>query len=116
MLVRPTSVTKPATETLKASGVEIRVGSLTDDFEKLKQHLEGVNILISAVDARVVGEQREIFRAAKEVGVQRVVPCDWATPGAKGVRFLTDVVRVSTFVRCRAQAGNLRAVVVGAEI
>ncbi|RPD53608.1 NAD-P-binding protein [Lentinus tigrinus ALCF2SS1-6] len=91
VLVRPTSVTKPATEVLKASGVEIRVGSLTDDFGKLKQYVQGVDILISAVDARVVGEQREIFRAAKEVGVQRVVPCDWGTPGRKGVRMLFDV-------------------------
>ena len=92
-MVRPASLSKTCMSHLKTNGVEIRVGSLTDNFEKLKQHLEGVDILISAVDARVVGEQREIFRAAKEVGVQRVVPCDWATPGAKGVRFLTDVVR-----------------------
>ncbi|KAI0705996.1 NAD-P-binding protein [Cerioporus squamosus] len=91
LAVRPTSVTKPATEELKAAGVEIRVGSLTDDYEKLKQLLHGVDILISAVDARVVGEQREIFRAAKDVGVQRVVPCDFATPGRKGVRLLADV-------------------------
>ncbi|KAI0706022.1 NAD-P-binding protein [Cerioporus squamosus] len=90
VVVRATSVTKPATEKLKASGVEIRVGSLTDDYEKLKQLLQGVDILISAVDARVLSEQRQIFRAAKEVGVQRVVPCDWATPGARGVRILTD--------------------------
>ncbi len=93
MSVRPTSVTKPATQTLKASGVEIRVGALTDDYEKLKQQLQGVDVLISAVDAWVLGKQREIFRAAKEVGIQRVVPCDWATPGAKGVRFIADVVR-----------------------
>ncbi|TFK84450.1 NAD-P-binding protein [Polyporus arcularius HHB13444] len=91
VLVRPTSVTKPAAEELKASGVEIRVGSLTDDYEKLKQVLQGVQILISTVDGRVVRDQREIFRAAKEVGVQRVIPCDWATPGARGVRFLTDI-------------------------
>ncbi|TFK79100.1 NAD-P-binding protein [Polyporus arcularius HHB13444] len=91
MAVRPTSVTKPATQELKASGVEIRVGNLTDDYEKLKQLLQDVDVLISAVDARVVGEQREIFRAAKEVGVQRVIPCDFATPGAKGVRLLADV-------------------------
>ena len=65
---------------------------MTDDYEELKGHLQGVDILISAVNARVVGQQREIFRAAKEVGVQRVVPCDWATPGAKGVRVITDIV------------------------
>ncbi|RPD57587.1 NAD-P-binding protein [Lentinus tigrinus ALCF2SS1-7] len=90
-LVRSQSVTKAATEKLKTSGVEIRVGDLTDDYERLKEHLQGVDILISAVNARVVGQQREIFRAAKEVGVQRIVPCDWATPGERGVRVLTDV-------------------------
>ncbi|RDX46055.1 NAD-P-binding protein [Lentinus brumalis] len=91
VLVRPASVTKPATEDLKASGAEIRVGDLTDDYEQLKEHLRGVDVLISAVNARVVGQQREIFRAAKEVGVERIVPCDWATPGAKGIRVLADV-------------------------
>ncbi|RPD53615.1 NAD-P-binding protein [Lentinus tigrinus ALCF2SS1-6] len=90
-LIRSQSVTKPAVERMRTSGVEIRVGDITEDYEKLKEHLQGVDILISAVDARVVGQQREIFRAAKEVGVQRIVPCDWATPGDKrGVRVLTD--------------------------
>ncbi|KAI0705991.1 NAD(P)-binding protein [Cerioporus squamosus] len=90
-VVRPTSVTKPAAEELKAARVEIRVGSLTDDYEKLKQLLQGVDVLISAVDAQAVDQQREIFRAAKEVGVQRVVPCDFATPGTKGHRLQADV-------------------------
>ena len=92
-MVRAASLSKPATEQLRAAGVEIREGDVTDDYEKLKQYLQGVDILISAVDARVVRDQREIFRAAKEVGVKRVIPCDWATPGARGVRFLTDTVR-----------------------
>ncbi len=92
MLVRPSSATKPATQELVASGVEIRVGALTDNYEKLKQILQGVDILISAVDARAIDEQREIFRAAKEVGVQRVIPCDFATPGAKGGRLQADMV------------------------
>ena len=92
VLIRPASVTKPIVRTLKASGIEIRVGDLIDDFQQLKQYLQGVDILISAVDARVVGKQRDFFRAAKEVGVQRVIPGDWATPGAKGMRVLADVV------------------------
>ncbi|RDX49057.1 NAD-P-binding protein [Lentinus brumalis] len=91
VLVRPSSATKPATQELVASGVEIRVGALTDNYEKLKQILQGVDILISAVDARAIDEQREIFRAAKEVGVQRVIPCDFATPGAKGGRLQADM-------------------------
>ena len=91
-MIRAASLSKPATEQLRAAGIEIREGDVTDDYEKLKEHLQGVDILISAVNARVVGQQREIFRAAKEVGVQRVVPCDWATPGAKGVRVIADIV------------------------
>ncbi|KAI0706011.1 NAD-P-binding protein [Cerioporus squamosus] len=89
-LVRAQTVTKPITDKLKASGVEIRVGTLTDEYEKLKEYVRGVSVLISAVNARVVGQQLEIFRAAKEAGVERVIPCDWATPGEKGVRVLSD--------------------------
>ena len=51
-----------------------------------------MDILVSAVVAWVIREQRDIIRAAKEVGVQRVVPCDFGTPGAKGVRALFDEV------------------------
>ena len=32
--------------------------------------------------------------AAKNVGVSRFVPCDFATPGAKGVRHIHDTVRI----------------------
>ncbi|RPD52588.1 NAD-P-binding protein [Lentinus tigrinus ALCF2SS1-6] len=91
-LVRSQSVTKAVTEKMRTSGVEIRIGDITEDYEKLKEHLQGVDVLISAVDARIGNQQRDIFRAAKEVGVQRVVPSDWATPGdTRGIRTLTDV-------------------------
>ena len=93
MLVRPGSVAKPIVADRKASGVEIRVGDLTDDYAELKEHLQGVDILISAVDGRIITQQRDIIRAAKEVGVQRVVPCEWATPGKKGFYVITDMVR-----------------------
>ena len=83
---------KPETERLRAAGVEIREGDVTDDYEKLRKVVEGVDILISAVYALVVPLQRDIFRAAKEAGVKRVVPCDFATPGAKGVRSYHDIV------------------------
>ena len=91
-LVRPASLSKPETERLRAAGVEIREGDVTDDYEKLKKAVEGVDILISAVYSLVVPLQRDIFRAAKEVGVKRIVPCDFATPGAKGVRGYHDIV------------------------
>ncbi|KAI0359472.1 NAD-P-binding protein [Trametes cingulata] len=87
-LIRPSSASKPATEDLTASGVEIRFGDLTDGVSKLKDALAGVDILISA--ARAIGNQKDIIRAAKEVGVKRIVPCDFATPGRKGVRDAHD--------------------------
>ncbi|TBU25824.1 hypothetical protein BD311DRAFT_808870 [Dichomitus squalens] len=61
---------------LHAQGVEVRAGDIKDDSESLKKVLEGVDILINAV----------------EVGVQRVIPCDFGTPGAKGIQ-IRDFVK-----------------------
>ena len=53
-----------------------------------------VDILISAVYALLINDQKGIIRAAKELGtVKRVIPCDFGTPGARGVRDLHDMVR-----------------------
>ena len=92
-IVRPASLSKPAVSDFRARGVEIRTGDLNDGVESLKQTLNGADILVCVVVAWEVGSQRDIIRAAKEVGVQRVVPCDFGTPGAKGVRALFDEVR-----------------------
>lgn len=91
-LVRPTSQSKPATQALRTSGVEIRIGDLTDGVAKLKDTLAGVDIVISAVVAWSILAQKDLIRAAKEVGVKRIVPCDFGTPGKRGVRELTDEV------------------------
>ncbi|KAI0628427.1 NAD-P-binding protein [Trametes polyzona] len=90
-LVRPASQSKPATQTLRASGVEIRLGDLRDGVPKLKEVLAGVSIIVSAVSGWSIPEQKDLFRAAKEVGVQRVVPCDFAMPGKRGIRPAHDV-------------------------
>ncbi|KAI9063942.1 NAD-P-binding protein [Trametes sanguinea] len=89
-LIRPESLSKPATEALRASGVEIRAGDLRDGVESLTKAFAGVDILISAVSAWVLELQRDAFRAAKAAGVKRVVPCDFATPGERGIRELHD--------------------------
>ena len=86
-------MSKPSTEALRAAGVEIRAGDIKDSVESLKQTLQGVSVLISAVAGPALGDQKDVMLAAKEAGVQRVVPCDFATPGAKGVRELHDQVR-----------------------
>ncbi|KAI0364824.1 NAD-P-binding protein [Pilatotrama ljubarskyi] len=89
-LVRPASVNKAAAQEFRASGVEIRTGDVTNGVAQQKEALAGVDILISAVDGYLVAAQENILRAAKEVGIKRVVPCDFATPGEKGVRDLHD--------------------------
>ena len=85
-------MSKPAVAEFRAAGAEIRTGDVLDGVESLKKTLEGVNILVSAVVAWSIDDQRDLIRAAKAVGVQRVVPCDFVTPGAKGVRVLLDKV------------------------
>ncbi|KAI0359474.1 NAD-P-binding protein [Trametes cingulata] len=90
-LVRPASVSKPAAQGLRTSGVEIRTGDVHDSVPQLKEALAGVNILISAVDGKLVAQQVNLFRAAKEVDtIKRVIPCDFGTPGKRGVRELDD--------------------------
>ena len=45
-----------------------------------------------AVSGWLIEEQKGLIRASKDVGVKRFIPCDFATPGAKGVRELHDQV------------------------
>ncbi|KAI0359473.1 NAD-P-binding protein [Trametes cingulata] len=86
-LVRPASISKPVTQEFRSAGVEIRTGDLQDGIPRLKEVLEGVDILISAVDGKVVLDQKDVLRAAKELGtVKRVVPCDFAIPGKRGLQ------------------------------
>ncbi len=91
-MIRPASLSKPEVEKLRSSRVEIRTGDLNDGVEALKKILEGVSVVISTVVARAISQQKDAILAAKEVGVQRFVPCDFGTPGAKGVRRLHDSV------------------------
>ena len=93
-LVRPASLEKPATASMRRAGIVIREGDISDDHEKLKKTLDGVIILISCVDWFSIDKQKGIFLAAKEVGVERVIPCDFATVGAKGVSAMRDKVRL----------------------
>ncbi|EIW53920.1 NAD-P-binding protein [Trametes versicolor FP-101664 SS1] len=89
-LVRAASQSKPVVQEFCASGVEIRLGGTADGEAQLRDTLAGVTIVVSAIAAWVLGDQKELFRVAKEVGVQRVVPCDFGTPGKHGVRALHD--------------------------
>ncbi|KZT03606.1 NAD(P)-binding protein [Laetiporus sulphureus 93-53] len=91
VLTRPSSLSKPALESFRAKGAEIRTGDFrSDSVEKLKEALSGVDILISSINGFAILDQKPLLAAAKEVGVKRVIPCDFATPGKRGVRELND--------------------------
>ncbi|KZT73635.1 NAD(P)-binding protein [Daedalea quercina L-15889] len=90
-LTRPTPVPTPAVNALRERGVEIRVADYTSDpVPNLKEVLAGVDILISAINASALEVQKPIIAAAVEAGVRRIIPCDFGTPGARGVRVLHD--------------------------
>ena len=94
--IRTASLGKPAVAELRAGGAEIReVDIALDSADKLKAALADVDVLISAVEFHLIEKQKAILSAAKEAGVRRVVPCDFGTPGARGIRVLHDKVRFS---------------------
>ncbi|KAI0958851.1 hypothetical protein AcV7_004551 [Taiwanofungus camphoratus] len=100
-MVRPSSSSKSEVADLRAQGVEIRFANMqSDSVDTLKAVLSGVDILISAVFGMAVLDQKPILTIAKEIGIKRVVPCDFATPGARGVRDLMDAkLDIRTFVQ-----------------
>ena len=83
-MIRPGSLAKPVVEKLREEGVDVRAGDIKDEYEKLKTALADVSILVSTIVGGNFSDQNEMFRAAKEVGVQRVVPSDFGIPGDNG--------------------------------
>jgi len=63
---------------------------VSDSTEQLVEVLSGADVVISAVTSELIPQQKSLFAAAKVAGVKRVVPCDFGTPGVRGVRELTD--------------------------
>ncbi|TFY57721.1 hypothetical protein EVJ58_g6856 [Rhodofomes roseus] len=107
-LTRSTSVSKPEVEALRSQGVEIRIGDYASDPPaKLAEYVEGVAVLLSTVAADVVMEQKPILKAAVDAGVKRIIPSDFGTPDAKGVRVLQDLkLDVREYVRDLCAASN----------
>ncbi|GBE81331.1 hypothetical protein SCP_0310580 [Sparassis crispa] len=88
--VRASSLSKPVVVEYRRDDVDIREADIDDGVEKLAKVLDGVDVLISTINAEKIFDQRDLFAAAKQVGVKRVIPCDFGTPGARGVRHLHD--------------------------
>ncbi|KAI4521103.1 NAD(P)-binding protein [Schizophyllum commune Loenen D] len=86
------SATKPAALEFQKRGAELLVCSdlAKATHEELVALLNGADILISAIYAFILDAQRPLFAAAKEVGVSRVIPCDFGTHAPPGSMLLND--------------------------
>lgn len=85
------SASKPILVDFKSRGVIIHeLDQSTASFEELKEVLKGVDVLITPTHYTLIMNQKELFRAAKAVGVKRVVPNDFATSAPPGVIFIHD--------------------------
>ncbi|OGM49635.1 hypothetical protein ABOM_001899 [Aspergillus bombycis] len=79
ILVRASSVGKKAVMDIQDRGVKVRVADLTASEDELALVLSGIDILVSAIAAQDQAAQKNLMRAAKMAGIQRVIPCAYAT-------------------------------------
>jgi uncharacterized protein YbjT (DUF2867 family) len=90
-LIRPSSISKPSTQSLRDRGLDVVVGDLSGDQEPLVAILKGHDIVISAITPGSTNQEIRLVDAASAAGVQRFVPCTFATvcpPG--GIMLLRD--------------------------
>jgi nucleoside-diphosphate-sugar epimerase len=76
------------------------VGDLTDGADALAHHVDGVEVVVSAVQGGpevIIDGQRELLRAAERAGVHRMIPSDFSINlygYGYGVNILSDLRRV----------------------
>lgn len=95
-LVRKSSVDKLTAH----PNMTAHVGDLTDGADALARHLDGVEVVVSAVQGGpevIIDGQRELLRAAERAGVHRMIPSDFSINlygYGYGVNVLSDLRRV----------------------
>ncbi|KAI2465041.1 NAD(P)-binding protein [Annulohypoxylon bovei var. microspora] len=89
-LARPSSIGSAANNALKSRGVHVAAVDLTGPKEKLVKVLTGIDVVISCIVFSSLNDQIPLVEAAKQAGVKRFVPCDFATPAPRGVMWLRD--------------------------
>jgi nucleoside-diphosphate-sugar epimerase len=78
------------------------VGDLADGADALQQYLDGVEVVVSAVQGGpevIIDGQRELLRAAERAGVHRMIPSDFSINlwgYGYGINVLSDLRRVFT--------------------
>ncbi|HEX2132252.1 MAG TPA: NmrA family NAD(P)-binding protein [Actinophytocola sp.] len=76
------------------------VGDLADGADALRHHVDGVEVVVSAVQGGpdvIIDGQRELLRAAERAGVHRMIPSDFSIDlygYGYGVNVLSDLRRV----------------------
>ncbi|KAL2691279.1 hypothetical protein Neosp_001660 [[Neocosmospora] mangrovei] len=78
-LTRPSSLQKPQVLELAKKGVNIVAADLAGSEEELKKVLTGIEVVISTIYGASVTAEIPLINAAKAAGVQRYVPCFFAT-------------------------------------
>ncbi|KAL0952364.1 hypothetical protein HGRIS_006643 [Hohenbuehelia grisea] len=92
--VRPDSVTKPAVDALRTSGVTIApIDWQTAPASELEALFDGVDTVISTCNAFAIPEQTKLVDAAKASQVKRFIPCHWATVCPPGAMKFEDLKR-----------------------
>lgn len=92
-LVRPSSAEKPEVKALAEKGVRVLIADISSPVDDLVSVLSGADILISAIGGMAQLAQMNLVTAAKEAGVKRFIPCDFASICPPGVMMLRDEVR-----------------------
>ncbi|KAF5682454.1 isoflavone reductase [Fusarium circinatum] len=89
-LVRPSSVEKPATISLKERGIRIVPIDLGGSHDELVSALTGIDTVISAIHYQSLDDEIPLSNAAKKAGVKRYVPCFFATIAPRGIMEARD--------------------------
>ncbi|KAI1454353.1 NAD(P)-binding protein [Annulohypoxylon moriforme] len=91
-LTRPSSLQKPEVLALADKGVNIVAVDLAGPEEEIVKALVGIDVVISAIYGGSVLSEIPLANAAKAAGVQRYIPCFFATVvPPKGVLQLRDL-------------------------
>lgn len=91
--MRPSSVEKPATISLKERGIKIVPIDLGGKHDELVAALTGIDTVISAIHFQSLHNEIPLSNAAKQAGVERYVPCFFATIAPRGIMDARDRVR-----------------------
>lgn len=93
VLVRPASMQKPSVRNLQDQGIRMHCIDLNASSSELVSVLSGIDILVSAIGAQDLLQQKKLLHAAQLAGVKRVVPCAFMTVAPpQGAMLLRDEV------------------------